>query len=69
MPDSPDLDRIARAIYRGMGYSAPWGSHPDRVVKMRVAARAVLEELGRAGYPIVAKHPQKPYKVLKATRE
>lgn len=41
MPD-PREERIARAIYRAMGYLAPWGRHPDRVLQCRQAAQAVI---------------------------
>lgn len=67
MPEADALDRLAQAIYRGLGYVAPWGRHPDRVLKMREVAKAVVEELG--GYPPVAIPTKPPHKVLKPTIE
>ena len=42
MPD-PELEQLAVLLYRKMGYVAPWGRHPDRVLRFRQMAEAVIE--------------------------
>ena len=51
MPN-PELEQLAVLLYRKMGYVAPWGRHPDRVLKFRQIAEAVIEDGWRRQVPV-----------------
>jgi hypothetical protein len=36
-----EREELARLLYRELGFVAPWGRHPDRVLKFRKLADAV----------------------------